>query len=283
MIYDLAVVGGGPAGCSAAITAANRDLATVLFDPGGFGPALRKAEKVTNYPGLPDASGQDLMNAFTSHMRRAGTEVVRQKILSIMALNDHFYLAGPSSVTEAKSVILAIGVPHSPTLEGEEELLGRGVSYCAVCDGNFYRGRSIGVICTVSSLWHDVEFLAGLASSVTCWLSFKAPGVLPENIHLRKGMPRSLNGEDGKVLVDDGEPLFLDGLFILRESDPAVRLMPGIALKDRFIRVGDTLETSVPGVFAAGDCIGRPLQIAKAVGEGQKAALGAFDFIRKQS
>ena len=100
MIYDLAIVGGGPAGLSAAVTAKNRNLSTVLFDPGSFGLALQKASHITNYLGFPDISGKALMQAFLDHAKKAGTEIVSEKILSIMNLDGHFYLATPSGVTE---------------------------------------------------------------------------------------------------------------------------------------------------------------------------------------
>lgn len=169
MIYDLAIVGGGPAGLSAAVTAKNRNLSTVLFDPGSFGLALQKASHITNYLGFPDISGKALMQAFLDHAKKAGTEIVSEKILSIMNLDGHFYLATPSGVTEAKTVILALGIPRSAQLMGEADLVGTGISYCATCDGNFYRNRPIGVICTVPAQWHEVEFLAGLASQVTAY------------------------------------------------------------------------------------------------------------------
>ena len=107
MIYDLAIVGGGPAGLSAAVTAKNRNLSTVLFDPGSFGLALQKASHITNYLGFPDISGKALMQAFLDHAKKAGTEIVSEKNLSSMNLDGHFYLATPSGVTEAKTVILA--------------------------------------------------------------------------------------------------------------------------------------------------------------------------------
>ena len=147
MIYDLAIVGGGPAGLSAAVTAKNRNLSTVLFDPGSFGLALQKASHITNYLGFPDISGTALMQAFLDHAKKAGTEIVSEKILSIMNRDGHFYLATPSGVTEAKTVILALGIPRSAQLMGEADLVGTGISTARPATGTF-----IGTVPLASSV-----------------------------------------------------------------------------------------------------------------------------------
>jgi thioredoxin reductase (NADPH) len=279
MLYDLAIVGGGPAGCSAAVTAASRNLNTILFDVGGFAPALRKAPRIENYLGLPGCSGKELMDTFVAHVKSGGTKIATEKILNIMKLNDHFMLAGPSKVYEARSVILALGVSHTAGLPGEGDLVGKGVSYCATCDGNFYKGRNIGVICTVPALWHEVEFLASIASHVTCWLTFE-PAAVPVNVETRRKSPKKLTKTDDGILISDGTETIVDGLFILRETDPVSRLMPGLDMSGKQIVTGHAMETSVPGVFAAGDCTGSPFQINKAAGEGQQAVLGVVDYLR---
>ena len=139
MVYDVAIVGGGPAGCSAAVTAANRSLSTVLFDTGDFGLALRKSKRVKNYLGLPDQSGEALMDAFVAHMKAGKPEVVPHKVLNIMPLEGAFYLATPGDVYQARSIVLCPGVAHGHSLAGESAFLGRGVSYCATCDGYLYK------------------------------------------------------------------------------------------------------------------------------------------------
>ncbi|MDD6570627.1 MAG: NAD(P)/FAD-dependent oxidoreductase [Acidaminococcus sp.] len=283
MVYDVAIVGGGPAGCSAAVTAANRSLSTVLFDTGDFGLALRKSKLVKNYLGLPDQSGAALMDAFVAHMKAGKPEVVPHKVLNIMPMEGAFYLATPGDVYQARSIVLCPGVAHGNPLAGESAFLGKGVSYCATCDGYLYKGKTIGVITNLPSAWEEVEFLAELAQTVKVWASYPVPETHPENIRLMAGTPKEVLGEDkitGLRTTEGEEPL--DGLFVLRETDPLEKLLPGLELDGAFIRVNEKLATSVPGVFAAGDAIGYPWQINKAAGEGQKALLSAASWLREQ-
>lgn len=282
MLYDIAIVGGGPAGCSAAVTAANRSLSAVLFDTGDFGLALRKSPLVKNYLGLPDQSGAALMDAFTAHMRAAGTAVVPHKVLSIMPGKAGFYLATPGDVYQARSILLCPGAAHGKALDGEEAYLGRGVSYCATCDGYLYKGRTIGVVTNLPSSWEEVEFLAGLAKEVKLWADFPLPEKRPENLQIMEGRPLKILGkEKAEALETTVGTADLDGLFLLRETDPLEKLLPGLALNGQFIQVDEKLATSVPGVFAAGDAAGYPWQINKAAGEGQKALLSAASWLRE--
>ena len=283
MVYDVAIVGGGPAGCSAAVTAANRSLSTVLFDTGDFGLALRKSKLVKNYLGLPDQSGEALMDAFVAHMKAGKPEVVPHKVLNIMPMEGAFYLATPGDVYQARSIVLCPGVAHGNPLTGEDAFLGKGVSYCATCDGYLYKGKTIGVITNLPSAWEEVEFLAGLAQKVKVWASYPVPKSCPENIQVMEGQAKEVLGEDKitGLRTTRGEEA-LDGLFVLRETDPLEKLLPGLELDGSFIRVDEKQATSVPGVFAAGDAIGYPWQINKAAGEGQKALLSAASWLREK-
>lgn len=283
MVYDVAIVGGGPAGCSAAVTAANRSLSTVLFDTGDFGLALRKSKLVKNYLGLPDTSGEALMDAFVAHMKAGKPEVVPHKVLNIMPMEGAFYLATPGDVYQARSIVLCPGVAHGNPLEGESRFLGKGVSYCATCDGYLYKGKTIGVITNLPSAWEEVEFLAGLARTVKVWAAYPVPADHPENIQVMAGQPKEILGDE-KVfgLRSTAGEEALDGVFVLRETDPLEKLLPGLQLQGSFIQVDEKLATSVPGVFAAGDAIGYPWQINKAAGEGQKALLSAASWLREK-
>ena len=278
------------------MTAANRSLSVVLFDTGDFGLALRKSPLVKNYLGLPDQSGTALMDAFTAHMRAAGTTVIPHKVLSIlpgaeeraglvrqiMPTESGFMLLVENDVMEAKTVLLAMGAARPVLLPGEEEQLGRGVSYCATCDGYLYKGKTIGVVTNLPSAWEEVEFLAGLAKEVRLWSDFPLPEEKPANLRVMEGRPlKVLGGEKMDALETTAGTIPLEGLFLLRETDPLEKLLPGLVLQDRFIQVDGKLATSVPGVFAAGDATGYPWQINKAAGEGQKALLSAASWLRE--
>lgn len=283
MVYDVAIVGGGPAGCSAAVTAANRSLSTVLFDTGDFGLALRKSKLVKNYLGLPDMSGEALMDAFVAHMKAGKPEVIPHKVLNIMPMEGSFYLATPGDVYQARSIVLCPGVAHGNPLQGESRFLGKGVSYCATCDGYLYKGKVIGVITNLPSAWEEVEFLAGLAQTVKKWTAYPVPADHPDNIQVMAGQPKEILGDEKVTgLQSTAGEEDLDGVFVLRETDPLEKLLSGLQLQGSFIQVDEKLATSVPGVFAAGDAIGHPWQINKAAGEGQKALLSAASWLREK-
>ena len=151
MKYDIAVIGGGPAGISAAVTAASKGRKVVLFEAHGFSPRLRSVEKVTDYMGVPDVSGSKLMDIFVEHLRLTDADVVEEKIISLKEIGEGFQLGTPNSTYEADAVVLATGISRSELLPGEKEFLGRGVSYCAKVDGMNYKGKKVIAIATV--LW----------------------------------------------------------------------------------------------------------------------------------
>lgn len=283
MLYHIAIIGAGPAGCSAAVTAAARNLSTIIFDTGDFGMALRKSSLIKNYLGIPDVSGEALMNTFVDHMKAGKPDLVTHKVLNVLPMNGHYFLATPDGIYEAETVLLCLGVRHGSTLIGEKEFLGKGVSYCATCDGSFYKGKTIGVITTLPSAWEEIKFLASLGSMVKVWASYEQPAGGPDNVLWMNGKPLSVEG-DGKVSAlrtDKGsEPV--DGLFILKETDPVEKLLPGLVLDGQFIRVDQSMTTNLPGVFAAGDCVGLPWQINKAAGEGQIAVLSAASYLARK-
>ena len=280
MLYNVAIIGAGPAGCSAAVTAAARNLSTLVFDTGDFGMALRKSSLIKNYLGLPDVSGEALMNTFVNHMKAGKPELISHKVLNILPMKGHYFLATPGGIYEAETVLLCLGVRHGKALAGEKEFLGKGVSYCATCDGSFYKGKTIGVVTTLPSAWEEIKFLAGLGRQVKVWATYGRPEQGPDNVLWMPGKPLSVEG-DGKAAAlktDRGsEPV--DGLFILKETDPVEKLLPGLALDGQFIRVDRTMATNLPGVYAAGDCTGLPWQINKAAGEGQVAVLSAASYL----
>ena len=283
-MYDIIIIGSGPAGLSAAIYAQRACLDTIVIEKNGIsGGQVLNTWEVDNYPGFPGVTGFELSRQFREHANKLGARVVQDEVVQVELSGNVKKVVCEEETYEARCVILASGAHHR-TLEvpGEEELRGAGVSYCATCDGNFYRNRPIGVICTVPAQWHEVEFLAGLASQVTAYVTFDVEGPVPGNVTVRKDRPKSVAKDVQELVLQADDAQRMDGLFILRESDPVTRLLPELAMEGNTIKVNKRLETNIPGVYAAGDCIGQPLQISKATGDGLVAVFGAADYFRKK-
>ena len=280
---DIAIVGNGPAGWSCAMTARMRGLSTVVIAPTGAGGWLSGAERIDNYPGLPQVSGKELLERFRQQALALGAEEKSALVRQIMPNGERFLLLAENDVLEAKAVVLCMGAARPVLLPGEEELLGSGISYCATCDGMFYRGKRVAVLSASASGVEEAAFLRSLAGSVD-YYALKPHDVssLPEGVQAVAEKPRSLAREQGKVaLSTDRETHLYDGVFIFRTAVPLRMLLDGLETDGGAIRVDRSMRASLPGVFAAGDVTGGPLQIAKAVGEGNVAAIAAAEYIAK--
>ena len=271
-LFDIAVIGAGPAGYSAAINARKREKTVAVI--GSHTGWLSRAEIIDNYPGLPGVSGQQLLGAMRNQAVSMGAVTMPGVVHQIIPMGDTFALSLGADFIEAKRIILCTGAKQPRLLPGEEKLLGRGVSYCGTCDGMLYRGKDVAVIAQSREAVHEANFLAGLCRSVMYFGD--ADDALSPQVILRNEKPSAILG-DSRVtgLAAGGEEFLFDGVFIFREAMALSSLMPGIEMDGAFIRVSRNMETNLPGVYAAGDCTGLPLQVAKAVGEGCTAALVA--------
>ncbi len=258
MKYDLLIVGGGPAGLAAAIHARARDKSVLVVSNDPLASPLCKAPGMANYPGLPGVSGRELVERMLAQARDLGAEFRQGRALSVMPMGKSVMVSVENDAVEGRAAILALGVSRAAPLKGEAELLGRGVSYCATCDGMFYRGKRVVCAGDAPNFDEEVEFLR----SIGCEVAVKRLAGL------------SILGEDRVTGVRDaqGEETPCDGVFLLRASIAPARLAPGLALEGGYIKVDGRMGTNLPGVYAAGDCTGQPLQLAKAVGQGQSAA-----------
>ena len=271
-MYDIAIVGAGPAGYSAAINARKREKSVVIV--GSHTGWLAHAERIDNYPGMPGVSGQQMLDVMRSQALDMGAMALPGVVHQIIPMGDTFALSLGADFIEAKRVILCTGAKQPQLLPGEEALLGRGVSYCGTCDGMLYRGKDVAVIAQSREAVHEANFLAGLCRSVVYFGD--ADSALSPAVIVRNERPTAILGESRVTgLAAGGEEFLFDGVFIFREAMALSALMPGIEMDGAFIRVNRNMETSLPGVYAAGDCTGLPLQVAKAVGEGCTAALAA--------
>jgi len=258
MGYDLLVVGGGPAGLTAAIHARARNKSVLVVTNEPTASPLCKAIEMDNYPGLPHVSGLELVERLVDQAVSLGAELRRGRVLNLMSLGDTVMAGIGSEVAEASAAILAVGVARAVPLKGEERLLGRGVSYCATCDGMFYRNRPIVVAGNAPNLAEETEYLRSIGCQVA---EVPLPGLEILGEHAVTG-----------VRLADGTQLPCDGVFLLRSSIAPTQMVPGLELEDGYIKVDQHMATNLPRIYAAGDCTGQPLQLAKAVGQGQLAA-----------
>ncbi|MBP2634610.1 MAG: trxB [Firmicutes bacterium] len=280
---DIAIIGGGPAGLSAALTGRIRNKNIAVFEHLDFSQKLQKAHKVDNYLGLPEVSGKGLMQHFSGHALAHGPQLIKEKVMNVFPGDNMFTLLTPQNTYEAKAIILATGVVSTLLFQGERELLGRGVSYCATCDGRMFEGKDVAVISYTEEGENEIEFLGELCRTVYFLPQYKGDfSSMRAPVEVLTAKPKAIAG-DGQVekLVTDQDEIKVHGVFILRQSDPVENLLPGLELDGEVIKVNRDMSTSIPGVFAAGDCTGKPWQIAKATGEGLVAVLSAITYIDK--
>ena len=184
-----------------------------------------------------------------------------------------------SEVYQGRTLVLAPGVVRQAKFPGEQEFLGRGVSYCATCDGMLYRGKNVTVVGRSKDAPHEANYLKSIGCNVT-YVAPKEPEGLDEEIRVVKAGRVEVQGEQTvTALLADGEEIPCAGAFILREAVASTDLLPALETRNGAVVVDRGMATNLPGVFAAGDCTGAPLQIAKAVGEGHIAGLAASDYV----
>ncbi|MEG0167600.1 MAG: FAD-dependent oxidoreductase, partial [Ruthenibacterium sp.] len=267
------------AGLSAGINLKQRGKEPLVLNQGIS--LLEKAERVDNYLGLPALSGTEMMAAFKAHAAALGVAVKSAKAANIMPFDGHFMVNADGDILESRTVILATGVAKAKPIAGEAELLGRGVSYCATCDGMLYKGRSVAVWGSASDVVREANFLAEIGCHVTL-IAAKKPDNLSDDIAFAAGGLQKIVGENTVTgVMAGGNLIAVDCVFILRSALPPDALLPGLVLQDGSVAVNARCETNLQGVFAAGDLAGKPLQVAKAVGDGLVAALSAAEFLDK--
>ena len=288
-MQDCIIIGSGPAGISAALTLWANGKSFMLFGRADLSDKITKAELIRNYPGLSLVTGQTFCEALQAQLSEAKIAVTEEKVLGVYALNGKFGVSTKEGgYYESKTVILALGVETVKTIEGETEFLGRGVSYCATCDGFLYKGKTIAVLCTNKRYEHEVAYLADLAETVYLIPTYKGVELARENIKILRKMPVKIEGDKRvETLVFSAPPaegaearLKIDGVFALRESVSPAVLLSGLETENGHVRVTRDMQTNIKGCFSAGDCTGRPYQYAKAVGEGNIAAHAVTAFLR---
>ena len=280
-IVDIAIIGSGPAGISATINAQIRHKSFYLFGSSELSDKVRHSELISNYPALPDISGAELNRLLHRHLEKAHIPVTEKRITGIYKMKNRFVLLADREKFEAKSVILATGTEAVKPVKGEREFLGMGVSYCATCDGNLYRGKTVAVVCDNASMEEEAVYLAELAGKVYYLPLFKDSCFSADNAEMLTSPITEILGEQrvGGIRLKNGEEIAVDGVFFLKSSVSPAVLLSGLETDGGRVTVNRDMETSVKGCFAAGDCTGQPYQITKAMGEGNIAAHSAFKYL----
>lgn len=280
---DIAIIGSGPAGISAAINASIRKKSFKIFGTKELSNKLVKAHKINNYVGFYGKTGLEIRDEFAKHLEAMNIEITEDKINAIYSMGDYFALMGTDNNYEATSVILATGVNFGKSLKGEEEFLGRGVGYCATCDAPLYKDKIVTIIAYNKHEENEANFIGTIASKVYYIPMYKEEVEVNDGIEVIYDTPKEIQGtlKAEKLILKDRE-IVTDGIFILRDSISPSQLVPGLELDGNHIKVDRRMSTNLKGCFAAGDIVGTPYQYIKAAGEGNIASLSAVSYIDEQ-
>lgn len=278
--YDIAIIGTGPAGLSAAITAKIRNKKILLIGNPNFSDKVQKAHQIQNYLGLPAISGKDLAKSFENHINSMDITITDGKVNAVYPMGSYFGLQVSQDIYEAETVIVATGIVTGKAFKGENELLGRGVSYCATCDAPLYRNKTVAVVGYSPKEELEAEFLAEVCEKVLYIPMYKEETKLSDKVTIIDEKPTAVIGENKvKSLQTEKNNYEVDGIFILRDSIPPSQLVSGLEIKDNHIVVNSQMETNIKGCFACGDIVGRPYQYIKAAGQGNIAGLSAVAYL----
>ena len=225
-MLDIAIIGAGPAGLSAAINGVIRNKKVIVFGRDPKSSYLYKAEKVDNYLGLPNISGPEMIHQFIKHAQDLGVEFHEGRVLEVFPMGDYYTLNAENEFFEARTVIIATGVPKAKYIPGEKELLGKGVSYCGTCDGPLYRGKTTIVIGEKEEAEEDVNFLREICSKVYFLPTYKEVKYVPSDVEIIRGKPKEIFGDPfvSGIKIDDRE-LKVDGVFLIKETIPVTQLI----------------------------------------------------------
>lgn len=300
-MYDLIIIGGGPAGLTAGIYAQRARLKTVLLEKQMVGGQIAVSDVIENFPGFPSISGAGLMEKFEEHARGLGLEIKFAEVLNIEVEGHNKVVKTSEGDLKTKAVIVATGArPRRLGVPGEKELTGKGVSYCATCDGPFFRGRDVMVVGGGDTAVKEAAYLSKLAAKV--YLVHRRDKFRAEKMHqekveatpnieiLKSHVLKEIKAENSlvhKATVMDiksnaTRDIAVEGVFIFVGINPTTDFADVDKDSGGFIKTNQRMETSVPGIYAAGDCRTTPLlQVVTAAGDGATAAFMAESYIEE--
>ena len=278
--YDLAIIGSGPAGLSAALNAQIRKKKFIIFGTNELSGKLTKAEKINNYLGFYGKSGKEIRDEFNNHLKSMDIKITEEKINNIYSMGEYYALMANDKIYEATAVILATGVNFGKPLKGEEQFLGKGVGYCATCDAPLYKDKIITIIAYNKHDEDEANFMGTIASKVYYIPMYKEDVEVDDSIEVVFDIPKEIHGDNRveKLILKNSE-IITDGIFILRDSVSPGQLVPGLEMDGNSVKVDRKMQSKLKGCFAAGDIVGAPYQYIKAAGEGNIAALSAVSYI----
>ena len=303
-VYDLIIVGGGPCGLSASIYAGRSNLKTLLIEEFACGGQILNTYEIKNYPGFDNISGPELAQKMENQAKSLGVEIVYDKVIDFDFSSDIKQIKAQKNTYYAKTIILALGAsPRKLGLEREEEFTGKGVSYCAICDGGFFKNKKVAIVGGGNSAMEDAPYLTNLASQtylINRSEKFRAMHSLVETMQnlkkqgklilLENSVVTKLNGENKlesievkNVVTNKVQTIQLDGLFIEIGRVPNTELLRGKVELDEYgyIVTDENLMSSVHGVFAGGDVRKKTLrQIITAGSDGAICATNAQNLIQ---
>ena len=281
---DTIIIGNGPAGISAALYTCRANLKTLII--GRDGGSLERAEKIENYYGFAEPiTGKELLESGIAQATRLGAKFINDEVVGV-GYDGQYIVKTNGGEYKAPSMILTTGaIRTTPPIKGLKELEGRGVSYCAECDAFFYRGKDVAVLGHGNYAVHEAQVLLPVAKSVTLLTDGNEPRAkIPETIKVNTAKINKINGSTliDSIEFEDANEQKINGLFVAvgvaGSADLARKL--GVTLNGRNIAVNETMQTNLPGLYAAGDCTGGMLQIAKAVHEGAIAGREVIKYVK---
>ena len=286
-MYDVIIIGAGPAGISAGLYAKRANLNVLIIYKEQAG--LEKAEQIENYYGFENGiTGKELYETGIRQAQNLGIDIKREEVINIqMEEKNEYKIITENGTYISRTVIFATGNKKNvPKIKGIKDFEGRGVSYCAVCDGFFYRNKDISVLGNGKYAISETNELINIANSITILTDGKEePEIRSDKVKIDTRKIREVRGDKRIEEIDfeDNSTMKTDGLFValgVAGSAEFAKKLGIITNKDRIV-VNENMETNIPGIYACGDCTGGLLQISKAVYEGAKAGLQAVRYLKK--
>ena len=284
-MYDVIIIGAGPAGISASLYTRRANLKTlVLYSDKS---SLEKTDKIENYYGFEDGiDGKELYFSGIKQTEKIGTDVKKEEVVNIVNEDKKFSITTSKNKYVSKVVILATGnKKNKPQIDGIDRLEGKGISYCAICDGFFYKNKSVAVLGNSKYALSEVNDLINVVKDITVLTNGKdKPEIRDDRIKLETKKIKEIEGKEKveKIKFEDGSKMNIDGIFIaegVAGSTEFAKKM-GAFIKQNKIVVNENMETNINGLYACGDCTGGILQISKAVYEGTVAGLQAIKYLK---